>query len=87
MAEGDGSVNSRRVSNESILTEIKYIQRDIGSLDTKFQKFEERFRDIPHQVETLEKEQGKLRVKSDGWNVLNSLGVFIAGIIAVITGK
>jgi hypothetical protein len=64
-----------RVSNAIIMTKLEFIAKDIDELKTDV-------KGLPTRVFKLEEEQSKLRTKSDGWSVLNSVGVFVAGLIA-----
>ena len=64
-----------RITNAIILTKLEFMSKDIVELKNDI-------KGLPTRVEQLETEQEKLRTKSDGWSILNSLGVFIAGLIA-----
>lgn len=81
---GDG-----RITNAIIMNELKHVSSEIGEMKSDIGDMKKELRkldSICSRVDRLEKEQEKLRNKSDSWSILNSLGVFIAGLIAFIKG-
>ena len=69
-----------KVTNAIILTKLEYIAKDIDIL-------KQDVKGLPTRVKTMEDEISSLKKKSDGWNVLNSIGVFAAGLVGFLTGK
>ena len=80
--EANDNGNSK-VTLAVILNEIKHLQDNVSDMKDGLKELS----GIPQRVATLEKEQEKLRSKSDAWNVLNSVGVFFAGLVAFLTGR
>ena len=88
-----GEHNDPRVTNATLLLELRHLtdlmkdhaKRDeriwetygarLGSLEIGQTQRQE-------QIGTLKSEVDRLRVKSDTWNILNSLGAVIAGVFA-----
>ena len=68
-----------RVSNAIILTKLEFIAKDIDDLKSDV-------KGIPTKVKNLEEDVYELNKKSNGWSILNSIGVFIAGLIAFLRG-
>ena len=68
-----------RVSNAIILTKLEFIAKDIDDLKTDI-------KGLPTRVKNLEEDVKDLENKSNGWSVLNSIGVFVAGLIAFLRG-
>ena len=82
---GDG-----RITNAIIMNELKHVSAEISAMKSDVYDMKKDLRKLDaicSRVDRLEKEQEKLRNKSDAWSVLNSIGVFFAGLIAYLTGK
>jgi prefoldin subunit 5 len=79
-----------RITNAIIMNELKHISAEISGIKSEVSEIKKEVRRVDSlitRVERLEREQDKLRTKSDGWSVLNSIGVFVAGLIAYLSGR
>ena len=59
--------------------DIPEIRRDVTDIKGDLREMTPRVKRNENDIETLQK-------RSDGWNVLNSIGVFVAGLIAWLRG-
>ena len=59
--------------------DIPEIRRDVTDIKGDLREMTPRVKRNENDIETLQK-------RSDGWNVLNSIGVFAAGLIAWLRG-
>lgn len=59
--------------------DIPQIKKDVGEIKVGMGKIETR---VGHNEDDI----ASLQKRSDGWNVINSLGVAVAGIIAFLKG-
>jgi len=75
--ENDHDLLIRLDTNVNNIIEIL---KQYAPLEERVRKLENATTEIP----TLKDEVNKLRGKSDTWNIFNSIGVAIAGLISVI---
>lgn len=79
MADSTSDNGNGRISNAIILTKLEFIAKDIDDLKNDV-------KGLPTRVKNLEDDVCDLNKKSNGWSILNSIGVFVAGLIAFLRG-